>query len=189
MTPFEAYSLYVSLKAHFTSENYDFLKYNGKSNLKYSNFSKRKDKYFFEKLSKHPDPKGFLLSSFVETPEFWIGTLFQDNMAEKNYISWKKRTQSFEYNFKSQLSTIEKTHFSCENGDHPEILKAYLKKDVDIETLVVLIDVLRCFSYMDKHLKNDFLWKNVRLTIKKYVSFISYDKKKIKDMVRQHFLG
>lgn len=187
MTPFEAYQLYISLKTHFTTEKFDIIKYNGKSNTKYSNFLKRKDKFFFEKLAKHPDPKGLLISSLIESSIFWIGEVFQDNLSEKRYVSWKKRVQSLEYLFKSQLSNVEQSDFMCINGDSPNILTLYMKKEIDIETLVVLIDVLECFSVLDKHLKDDFIWKNVRLMIKKYPMLLQYDKNRYKKIIREHF--
>ena len=61
MTPFEVYCEYVSLKNHFTKLDYDYIKYNGKMRLKPTSFQKRKDKLFFEKISKHSDPHGFFI--------------------------------------------------------------------------------------------------------------------------------
>jgi len=44
-TGFEAYALYQSIKLHFTSDSYDFFRYNGKTNVSKDNFSRNKAKY------------------------------------------------------------------------------------------------------------------------------------------------
>ena len=53
MSPFEAYKLYTAIKNHFTTESYDYFKYNGKVRASEHTFETRKDKYMFYKLSKH----------------------------------------------------------------------------------------------------------------------------------------
>ena len=50
MTDFEAYRQFLALKLHFTSEHYDYFKYNGKHNATMASFEKRTDKRFFKKL-------------------------------------------------------------------------------------------------------------------------------------------
>ena len=42
---------YLGVKLHFT-DTYDYIKYGGKTNVKLDTFTKRKDRYFFHKLSK-----------------------------------------------------------------------------------------------------------------------------------------
>ena len=51
MDAFQAYTLYLALKQHFTpGRGYDFFKYNGKTNASKNAFETRKDKYFFHKF-------------------------------------------------------------------------------------------------------------------------------------------
>ena len=52
MTGYEAFSLYESLKLHFTKESYDFFKYNGKTKVSVQSFENRKDKYHFYKIGR-----------------------------------------------------------------------------------------------------------------------------------------
>ena len=52
MTEFEAYIQFLALKLHFTSEHYDYFKYNGKHNATMASFEKRTDKRFFKRLAK-----------------------------------------------------------------------------------------------------------------------------------------
>ena len=51
MTAFESYKMYVALKLHFTTDSYDYFKFNGKTRVTETNFEKRKDRYFFKKLT------------------------------------------------------------------------------------------------------------------------------------------
>ena len=52
MKPIEVYQTYLALKNHFTKDNYDFFKYRGKSRVSKVTFNKRKDRYFFERMSR-----------------------------------------------------------------------------------------------------------------------------------------
>ena len=73
-------------------------------------FYKRKDRYFFEKLSRQKTKEeiiDFFVSNFVSVSDpstLWIGQLMREG--EKNYIDWKKRNQSLTYNFKSEMEDI-----------------------------------------------------------------------------------
>ena len=49
---YDAYTLYLGIKLHFHSKDYDFIKYNGKVKSDINSFLKRKDKYHFGKLFK-----------------------------------------------------------------------------------------------------------------------------------------
>jgi hypothetical protein len=52
MTGYEAYTIFNSLKLHFTQESYDYFQYQGKTRSSIEAFERRKDKYFFYKLSR-----------------------------------------------------------------------------------------------------------------------------------------
>ena len=52
VNPFETYKSYLGLKNHFTRDKYDYHKYCGKSKASINSFYRRKDRFFFEKLSR-----------------------------------------------------------------------------------------------------------------------------------------
>ena len=70
MTPFDAYKTYLALKNHFSKPNYDYFKYAGKSRTSIASFEKRKDKYWFEKISRNKDDKEILFSS-IDKKNTW----------------------------------------------------------------------------------------------------------------------
>ena len=104
LSPFDTYKEYLAYKNHFTKEKYDYQRYGGKSRAKIDSFYKRKDRYFFEKMSrkyKDPEIKDFFLANFVNTdnPEgLWIGNIIRSG--EGVYKEWQRRQQSMYYNFK-----------------------------------------------------------------------------------------
>ena len=42
MTAFESYKMYVALKLHFTTDSYDYFKFNGKTRVSETNFEKKR---------------------------------------------------------------------------------------------------------------------------------------------------
>jgi hypothetical protein len=183
MTAFDCYKEYVALKNHFTQKGYDYIKYNGKTSVKADSFYGRKDKIFFEKLAKHKDPKGFLIANLVEDSKMWIKDLAYNEQAQSRYTSWIARKESLTYIIKSDLSKLKDNfddNFLIEDYDHPHLLKLLLRKEICIETFVVLVDITQCHKHWNKKMKDDPIWDQAFFKYKKYISFINYDKEKIK---------
>lgn len=187
MTAFDVFREYVALKTHFTTRYYDYFKFNGQlRSTKTKNYENRKDKVFFLKLAKHKDAKNFLIANFIENDHFWVGDLVYNEQAETNYKNWSKRVQSLSYNFKNELSYLKDNfddNFIVENNDHPYILKLLLRGEISLETVVILTDLARCYSYWNKKMKGEPVWENISIKIKKYKPFMNYDKEKMKQIV------
>ena len=73
MEPIDVYLMYCAMKAHFSKNDYDFITYNGKSRVSRNSFYKRKDRYFFVKLSRKyeesEDIKNYLVSNLLLSKE------------------------------------------------------------------------------------------------------------------------
>ncbi len=52
MEPVDVYMMYCAMKAHFGKGDYDFVTYKGKTKINRKSFYKRKDRYFFVKVSR-----------------------------------------------------------------------------------------------------------------------------------------
>nr|BAR30475.1 loader of gp41 DNA helicase [uncultured Mediterranean phage uvMED] len=194
MNPFECYKMYLSLKNHFTKDKYDFHKYCGKSRASVQAFYKRKDRYFFEKLSRQKTKEeiiDFFVSNFVSVSDpstLWIGQLMREG--EKNYIDWKKRNQSLTYNFKSEMEDIltdKELNVIFERArGHPIILKKYLSGKISIETLSILDKIFGFVKDFDEDIR-DPVWEVVSKKIKKYSPFLNIDifayKKSLREIV------
>ncbi len=187
MTPFEAYKLFMALKMHFTQPSYDYFKYNGKTNANQISYNRRSDKFQFNKLARHRDPEGFLVSNFAAGNSKWIGDLFSE-ASEKNYTEWLKRNQSLTYNFTQEIDQIDdlkKSIMVGKDGQHPELLKLYRRGNLSLETLCILNRLLTFFPYWDKTVTDTVIWPSTRDLCVKYTPFIMYDKAKIKSIVKQ----
>ena len=191
VTPFEVYQTYLSFKNHFTREKYDYFKYAGKTNASITSFNKRRDRYFFEKMSRQKSDieiKEYFLSNFItEDPsKIWIKEIIQNG--EGRYTDWKKKSQSLSYVFSEETSSIftKKNFdsvFSISKG-HPVILKKYLGGEISIETLVILEKILGFRKRFDIKLQ-DPVWLSVSLILKKYEPFLNIDVSKYKEMLKR----
>lgn len=190
MNSIECFQEYLALKNHFKSESYNYFIYNGKiKSATPEHFRSRKDKFFFERLAKHEDLHNFLVANFINNEKIWIKELTSED-AEKVYRVWLQRQQSLSYIFKQDIENLESIfniNFICTPNDHPPLLKKYLRGEVCLETLCILLDILNAKKYWDSELKDDVLWEQYSLKVKKYTPFIKYDKEKFKKTCRDFF--
>ena len=195
MTPFECYKTYVAMKQHFTKDKYDYFKYGGKSRASATSFKGRKDRYFFERMSRKKSDEQivqYFISNFVSTEDpskVWIGEIIQNG--EPNFQDWQKRNQSLAYVFGDEIERVFKgssfdSYFDS-SGQHPKILKEYLKGNVSIETLVILDKVLGYVEKFDKKIL-DPIWGSVSMKIKKYGPFLNIDVPRYKKILKEKVL-
>ena len=192
--PFETYKTYLAMKQHFTKDKYDYHKYCGRSRATLSAFHKRKDRYFFEKMSRQrPDKEieDFFLANFVSCrdPEtLWIGEIIQEG--DKNYTQWQKKVQSLSYIFKEDIDNLFDRKvdevFDCSNG-HPPILKSYLGGYTTLETLVICDRIFGYVENFDKVLQ-DPVWETVSRRIKKYTPFLNINVPRYKKVLKEAIL-
>lgn len=195
MTGYEAFSLYNSLKLHFTSKSYDYFKYNGKSNISIEAFENRKDKYHFYKLSRQNEKEdyiNFLVSNFLIKDSLWAGDLLQ----EEAVIAYKKRMatlQSLSYIFKNDLEKLKgvvdnPNDLLKTDGDYPILLTMALQKDIHYETLCIMADIMGFLPMWDKKIADTIRFPDYSRRMKKYMPFLSYDKNKFKQLIMECLL-
>lgn len=196
MTPFECYKTYIAIKNHFTKDTYDYHKYLGKSRVTLQSFYKRKDRFWFEKLSRNKSDEEilrFFVSNFVaskNSQSLWIGDIIKNG--EGVYRGWEKKIQSLSYKFKEEVDTIFSSSnfdemFLIKNNSHPKILKEYLKGNISIETLIILDKILDYKKNFDKNL-NDPVWELTSNLIKKYAPFLNINIFQYKKILKECIL-
>jgi len=192
MDALDAYKLYVAVKNHFTVDSYDMFKYNKKVNVTMDSFLKRKDRIFFAKLGNRKDSylEEFLVANFLHDTKIWVGELLSEE-CETRYKEWKKKQESLSYLFKTEMSFIEgwdsdelNVWFSCPNGDHPNIIKMYLRKEISLETLSILNSIFNFMNHYDKRIA-DPIYKGVSQLCRKYQPFLKVDMQKQKRQLRE----
>jgi hypothetical protein len=191
--PFDVYKSYLGLKNHFTKQKYDFHRYGGKSRASLQSFYNRKDRFFFEKLSRQKDDKEvveFFVANFTSCDDpqsLWIGEIVRNG--EANYTEWKKRLQSLTYTFKTEVENVFTGKkfddvFHIEGTKHPILVKEHLTKNISLETLIILNRILGFQKQYDKKLK-DPVWQFLSMRINKYNSFIHIDVFKFKSILKE----
>ena len=198
-TAFEAYQMFIALKQHFSNSNYDFFKYHGKIKASRSGFRIRKDKYFFEKLSRKYSPKelmGFYVSNLIKNPEVWIGEMCRNRDSQQNYLEWKRRKESSTYCFQTEVAYIKEQEeqfdnlFECNRQQHPKLVDLYTEGSIALETLVGIDFIVDCFKGWNKIIGGDLIWKDLYYLCRQYRPFLEYDKrteKKFRDILRKEF--
>jgi hypothetical protein len=192
-TGFEAYALYQSIKLHFTSDTYDFFRYNGKTNVSKDNFANNKAKYSFYKLSRKyniDELRLFYIANFLENNVNWVGDI-SGIEGEENYKKWQKRNQSLTYRFKQDIiGLLNATHSPNEmlmvnDGQYPVLLKEMAQKTISIETVCILNDIMNFLPMWSKKITDDVVWPTYKRKIEKYTPFIVYDKEKFKESLKE----
>jgi len=195
MTGFEVYQMYLSLKLHFTKDDYDYFRFNGKTRASEESFNKRNDSYFFKKLASKYDRdkiQEYFVSNFISDNKGYIKDIIRPS-GETIYANWKRKQDSFLYTFREEVSSLldnidfpyEENFdniFSCTRGNHPVIITSYLRKEISLESLIVFQSCLGYVKRLDKTL-TDPVWKEVKMQIVKYAPFLEVDCKKYKTII------
>ena len=146
MTAFDCYKTYLAIKQHFTQPTYDYFRYHGATSASMSSFNRRKDKYFFEKMSRQKtdsEIKEYFVANFVypSNPQsVWIGQIIKEG--ETNYNTWLKINQSLAYHYKGDLEILFDTEdfkSVMECRGHPILLKKYLSGRINLELSLIHI--------------------------------------------------
>lgn len=196
MNGYDLYCTYQAIKLHFTSENYNFFQYDGKTRVSVDAFQKRRDKFLFHRLArKYRDDEmvPFLVSNFVANDDNWAKSLLEDE-AEETYRDWKRTTDSMSKIYVEDLQKIATKEtfndlFKVEDGQFPKLLVHFLQKDVTIETMVILNNIFDFIRIWDKKISDDFIYPKVSRKIRKYGAFLNVNVDKYKTLTKETLLG
>lgn len=142
---YQAYQIYQSLKLHFTTD-YDAVKYNYKTSVKQSSFDRRRDRYFFEKLSRRFNKEElihYFTANLIENQKVWIG-----DMSDEIYSAYVARYDKLTYMFDEDVKflynkgyTFDQLCSTTEDCSTNPLLEALRAHEIRLET-VVLLDIL-----------------------------------------------
>lgn len=190
MTDFEAFQLYNAIKLHFQSDSYDAIKFNFKTNVKYSSFEKRNDRYFFHKIANRYSSRdeliNFYVSNFVMQNK-WIGNILNDG--ESNYARFRRYQEAQGHFFKDDISYIAHYQESSGSpfddllrsidGQYPTVITMMLEGNIRLESVVILDQLFNFITKENKHITDPVLWPQVMKRLKKYSPFIKVDGEKM----------
>ena len=192
MEAVEVYQTYLAFKNHFSKETYDFFKYKGRVSASKAGFNKRKDKYFFERMSRKrsdAEIRNFFLANFSQSSDpskLWIGEIIKSG--EGVYTSWLFRQKTLMSTFQVEsevfLSHNFNNIFKIKGSSHPDLLKKHIQGALSIETMVILDSILQFTHEYDQKLF-DPVWETVSFKIRKYKPFLNIDVKDCKRILRE----
>lgn len=204
MNAYDAYKKYVALKLHFQREDYDYFKFSGSVRVSREKFESRRDKYFFQRISKLYDEKQFeqlLVANFIVNKNVWVGDLLSED-GRKLYTNWKKTYQSLEYSFTQDMSRIKDILDSADDictfddlfciihgNNWPEIVNLVLQQTIKIETFIIMNKILNFLPKVDKQIEDGIVWPEFRTVCIKYSPFLDVDIKKYRSIMKQIFLS
>ena len=198
MNGFEIYKIYLAIKLHFTSKNqsYDFHKHLGRTTARLATFTKRRDRYFFHKLSKSYNDKSivdYFLSNFVSNTNLWVGDII-GHSGDENYKEWSKRIEALHYYYEQDIDYLLERMtandmqfddiFTSKDGQHPPIVKMILSKKIGVETFVILEDILSFAKRLDKEISETVLWPKLHNRMVRYRPFLKFNVTKYKITLR-----
>ena len=196
MTGYEAYELFQALKRHFTQEKFDFFKYHGHINTSKEAFENRKDKWHFYKLSRKFGTKqeltDFLIANFLDNENIWVNNLLVEE-ANIKYIEYKKVMQSLAYTFENDCISLfedckEPNDLLVTKGDYPILLTKALRKEIHIQTLVLLNNILGFVPMWSKTITDTIRWPNYHMKMLKIASFLPQDSVRYKLILKKVLL-
>jgi hypothetical protein len=190
MTSYEAYITYLAVKMHFSRGTYDFFKYHGQVKTSKEVFDARRDIMKFQKMSRIKYPlHEYLAVNLRDNASIWVGEVLRPE-AELNYLKYRKIIESFAYHLGNELEKIGCIKTSLRigsDGEVPKLLDLHLSGAVSLETIIVLDDLIGFSKKFDKKMTLNPLWEDISYKMNKFRPFmVSYDKKKLSDIVRTH---
>lgn len=145
MDGYQTYQIYQSLKLHFTSD-YDAVKYNYRTAVKRDTFERRRDRYFFEKLSRRFNKEKlihYFTSNLIQNPSVWIG-----DMSDEIYNDYIARYDKLTYMLSQDMNLMSDKGYSfdqlCTTSDNNSsnlFLESLRADEIQLES-VVLVDIM-----------------------------------------------
>ena len=77
-------------------------------------------------------------------------------------------------------SILDKDLIAVSTNKHPKLLKEYLGKRVSLESMVILNSILQFHKVWNVKLEEDYAWKDVYKLMNDYNSFLKFDTKSFK---------
>lgn len=204
MTGFAAYEMYQAVKLHFTDKNYDFIRYNGHTNVKADTFINHKSRGLFEKLATMipaDDMQDFIVANFAYSKlnfSPFVSNLVQDISASmENMITFQTRRDQFSYVIESDLqralshikrknsfATLKDLFLSNKDGGFPSFLIQTIANKISLETFCAIDSTYDLISKWNLKIDDEFVWPAFSLKAQKFTSFLDIKK----DNVRKIFL-
>ena len=198
---FDVYKVYLGVKLHFTTKTYDYIKYGGKVNATLDSFTKRKDRYFFHKLSTkygQDNILDFFVANFLADSKRWVGNLLE-NDGRDVYLDYRKRKEAFTYHFRNDCVLVRDDFAArgisfddglrSSDGQHPRLLRLLIQKKLGIQTAVVFDYFLSFVKNWNVEIKEKFVWPEIASKVTRVKPFINFNATECKMIMKEVFVN
>jgi hypothetical protein len=186
---YAAYQTFLALKFHFTSDTYDYFKYNKKVKASRDSFEKRNDKYFFQKLERSGDVENRILAAFAydDNNKLFIGSLIKEQKYQDLYKKLLSNKLSLSYIVDQEIRALLPDKIDVYSGSIPEAITEFQAGRVSLETLCVLGEVSNILEMWEDEVSDTLFFPEILMKIRKYTPFIkaNIDKPKFKSLVKE----
>ena len=188
MTPYQAFTDWHAMKAHFTNMNYDYVKYHGRTpNDSESDYENSRFRNHFIRIANHYSPRWLMLSTLVEKPTAWI-TDTKGEKAEELLTERLAKVQALKYTFSQELKLLKDDFVSnirYDTGEHPYVVRLFLGGKISIETLTIFCSLTKRFELWG--VGTDHVLEGVTRKAFKYKTFIPFDELKYREILIDRF--
>ena len=113
---------------------------------------------------------------------------------DDTYKQWSKKLEALHYYYEQDIDYIIERMttkdikfndlFLSTGGQHPPIVKMFLSKKINFETLIILDDILKFTKKLNKDITEKVLWPKLFDRMIRYKPFLSYNITKYKISLR-----
>lgn len=167
-----AFMLYLMMKQHMAGK-YDIIKYSWNMKVTDAAFNKRRDKYFFDKMSDKfhlKDLTEIFLATFLENSNGWAGDLVsEDAMAAHRELLGRyiRFTEIYREDLKNLVYFSNKVNVPIgklleynEKQQTSPIFKLLQSGLIKTETFLVIDSFLGIIDKIDEKMSADIIWQN-----------------------------
>ena len=179
------YRLYLMVKGHFNGR-YDIIKYKWVMRIPTKTYEKRRDKYFFERLSEKytlGELYRIFVANMIANPDAWVGEISGAD-ALQFYRQHQGKLDRASYIFKEDIENLK---YFCQKKDiqfkdlfndskgQPLIFKMLQQEIISYETFLLIEAAGRFIGRMNTSLADDIVWIEYRKRIEGYQKLLTID--------------
>lgn len=192
-----AYRMYLAVKLHFMSDNYNITDHKDHVRVSYKKFDERNQHSLYEKFADRFSTKQemaqYLIANFAYGAWGKTDIVYGTAEADQNMSEWNRRKQSITQVLKNDLSKI-RLHFESNDikivpdieskfPNIPQLFQMYLGNHITIETLVMMD---KYHPFLDNWKQNlGTLFKDEIRRVVKVRPFVKFDDSKIEPIVSE----
>lgn len=197
MNGFKAYRYHLALKLHFTKEKYNVFETRGNIKVSLDAYKSRNDSYIFERLTKKLETDKDFIQFVVANYAYGnVNYLYDEGLAVSNYTQWLKVKESITKTFSDDLAAVQyeaekqgiifDSIINCTNNDLPFIIKLYLGKSIQPQTISILHDLTGMIDVWQNDPSLNIFFEDEMLRLKKLKGFFTYDREKLETIYKSY---